>query len=55
MHAESVEIFIMSFFNDMNQLIADNKNEKKKLTKVFDTSTLQLDTIMSYFKIINFF
>ena len=28
-HAESFEVFIMSFFNNMNQLIADNNYEKK--------------------------
>ena len=54
-HAESVEIFIMSFFNDMNQSIADDKNEKEKSIEISDTSILRSDTIMFYFKMINFF
>ena len=54
-HAESVEIFIMSLFNDMNQSIADDKNEKEKSIKISDTSVLRSDTIMFYFKTINFF
>ena len=54
-HAESVEIFIMFFLNDMNQSIADDNYEKKKSIKIFDTSILRSDTIMSYFKTINFF
>ena len=54
-HAESVEILIIFFFNDTNQSIANDRNEKKKLIKIFDTSILRSDTIMSYFKMINFF
>ena len=54
-HAKSIEIFIMFLFNDTNQSIADDKNEKKKLIKIFDMSILRLDTIMFYFKTINFF
>ena len=54
-HAELVEAFIMFFFNDMNQSIANDKNKKEKLIKIFDTSILRLNTIMFYFKMINFF
>ena len=54
-HAKSVEFFIMFLFNDTNQSIANDKNEKEKSIKVFDTPILRSDTIMSYFKMINFF
>ena len=54
-HAESVETFIMFFFNDTNQSIADDKNEKKKSIKIFNTSILRSNTTMFYFKTINFF
>ena len=54
-HAESVEAFIMFLFNDTNQSIANDRNEKEKSIKIFDTSILRSNTIMSYFKAINFF
>ena len=45
----------MSFLNNINQSIANDKNEKEKLIKIFDTSILRSDTIIFYFKTINFF
>ena len=45
----------MFFFNDTNQSIADDKNKKKKSIKISDTPILRSDTIMFYFKTINFF
>ena len=54
-HAELVEIFIIFLLNHINQSIANDKNEKKKSIKISDTSILRLDTIMFYFKMINFF
>ena len=54
-HAESIEIFIMFLFNNINHSIANNKNKKKKSIKISDTSILRSNTIMSYFKTINFF
>ena len=54
-HAEPVETFIMFLFNDMNQSIADDNYEKEKSIKIFNTSVLRSNTIMFYFKTINFF
>ena len=54
-HAKSVETFIMFFFNDMNQSIANDKDKEKKSIKIFNTSILRSNTIMFYFKTINFF
>ena len=54
-HAELIEIFIMFLFNDTNQSIANDNYEKKKSIKIFNTSILRSNTIMFYFKTINFF
>ena len=46
-HQESVDSFIIFFLNDMNQLIANDKNEKNEMKK--------LNTIMFFLKTFTFF
>ena len=46
-HQESVDSFIIFFFNNMNQLIADDENEKNEMKKS--------NTIMFFFKTFIFF
>ena len=49
-HQESVDSFIIFLFNDMNQLIADDEDEKNEMKKS-DTIMLFLKTFIFFQKI----